>query len=155
RTARLLQAVQKLINISGLMFQRAVDGDAQRLPVGGLGGIAQPLVVALAVGFGILHNGVAVLNANGVAEPPNRSAAAQKIAELAVAVEVHSVPNDVIMNVSPVNVGADDESVIAFGETLCQLLPQAVGLLRRDLARHKGLPQVISDDVILPAYPAG
>ena len=33
--------------------------------------VAQPLVVALSVGLGILYNGQPVLNANGVAQTPD------------------------------------------------------------------------------------
>lgn len=59
-----------------------------------------------------------------------------------------------VVNVSLVDVGADDESVLALGESPGQLHAQAVGFFRRDLARHKGLPQVVRNHVILAAHPA-
>ena len=60
-----------------------------------------------------------------------------------------------VVNVSLVGVGADNESVLAFCETPGQLHTQPVGFLRRDLARHKGLPQVVRNHIILAAHPAG
>lgn len=60
-----------------------------------------------------------------------------------------------VVDVRLVDVGADDESVLALGEAPGQLHAQAVGFLRRDLARHKGLPQVIGDHVVRTAHPAG
>ena len=47
-----------------------------------------------------------------------------------------------------------NESVLAFGKAPGQLHAQAVGFLRRDLARHKGLPQVVGDHVVRTAHPA-
>ena len=117
--AGLFQFRQQGIQVGGLLFQRPIDGKAQRFPVRGLGGIAQPLVVALAVGLGVLHDGVAVLNADGIAQPPHRPGAAQKIAELAVAVQVDRIPNDVVMDVRLVDVGTDDK-VISPGTKDCR-----------------------------------
>ena len=102
----------------------------------------------------ILHNGVSVLNADGVTEPPHRPGAAPEIAKLPVAVQVDCAPNDVIVDVLLVDVGADDESVIAFGEPPRHLHAEAIRLLRCDLSRHKGLPQVIGNHIILAPYPA-
>ena len=60
-----------------------------------------------------------------------------------------------IVDVGLVDVGADDESVLALGESPGQLYAQSVGFLRRNLARHKGLPQVVGDHVVRTAHPAG
>ncbi len=48
-------------------------------------------------------------------------------------------------------VGADNKSVVAFGEAPRQLTAQAVGLLWGDLARNKGLPDGIGNHIIGPA----
>ena len=47
-------------------------------PGGRLLFVAQPLVVALALALRILHDGVAVLDADGIVEPPHGAAAAPK-----------------------------------------------------------------------------
>ena len=60
-----------------------------------------------------------------------------------------------IMDVGFVDVGADNKSMIALGEAPRQLTAQAVGLLRGDLARNKGLPDGIGNHIIGPAPPAG
>lgn len=60
-----------------------------------------------------------------------------------------------VVDVSLVDMGADDESVLALGEAPGQLHAQAVGFLRRDLARHKGLPQVVGNHIVRTAHPAG
>ena len=59
------------------------------------------------------------------------------------------------MDVSLIDVGTDDESVPALGEAPGQLHAQSVGILRRDLARHKGLPQVVGNHIVRTAHPAG
>ena len=60
-----------------------------------------------------------------------------------------------VVDVSLVDVGTDDESVLALGEAPGQLHAQVVGFLRRDLARHKRLPQVVGNHVVRAAHPAG
>ena len=134
--------------------QRFIDCSAQQFPVRRLGLIAQPFVVALSMGLWILHDGVSVLNADGVTEPPHRTGAAPEISKLPVAVQVDCTPNDVIVDVFLVNVGTDNESMIAFGKPPRHLHAEAVCLLRCDLPRHKGLPQVIRDHIIFSPCPA-
>ena len=123
--------------------------------MGGLRRITQPLVVALAAPLGSLHNGVAILDADGVAQAVDGAGAAPKVSELAVTLQRGGVPYNMVVGVRLVDVGADDESVFAFGKTPGQLYAQAVCFLRRDLARHKGLPQVVRNHIICSAHPAG
>ena len=123
--------------------------------MGGLRRIAQPLVVALPAPLGSLHNGVAVFDADGIAQAVDSAGAAPKVAELAVTFQRGGVPDNVVVDVSLVDVGADDESVLALGESPGQLHAKPVGFLRRDLARHKGLPQVVGNHIVRTAHPAG
>ena len=60
-----------------------------------------------------------------------------------------------IVNVSFVDMGADNVGVIAFGEALGQLTAQTVRVLRCDLSGNKGLPQMVGDHIILAAHSAG
>ena len=60
-----------------------------------------------------------------------------------------------IVNVSFVDMGADNVGVIAFGEALGQLTAQTVRFLRCDLSGNKGLPQMVGDHIILAAHSAG
>ena len=123
--------------------------------MGGLGLGAQPLVVGLALGFWVLHNGQAVFNAQGITQPPHGASAAPKVAELAGAVQRGGVPNDVIMDVRTIYVGADDKGMIVLGKASGKLHADAVGLLRRDLSRHKRLPDMVGDHIVRAPPPAG
>ena len=124
--------------------------------MGELSLIAQPLAVALSVGLGILHDGQTVFHADGVAEPPNGAGAVPEVTELPAAVQIYSAPNDMIVDVSFVIVGADDKGVVSLGKAPGKLHPQAVGLLRGDLARLEGLPHLIGQHIVpATAAPGG
>ena len=81
-----------------------------------------------------------ILDADGVIEPPRGSAAAPKVSEFPGLAECGGVPNHMIVNVSFVDMGADDIGVIALGEALGQLTAQTVRVLRCDFTGDKGLP---------------
>ena len=98
--------------------------------MGGLGLFAQPLVVAFSVGLWILHNGQSVLDTDGVAQAPDGSGAAPKVAELSVTIHIDRRPDDVIMNVRFVYVSADHKGMITFGEPHGKLHAQPVCFLR-------------------------
>ena len=100
--------------------------------MGGLGLFAQPLVVAFSVGVWVLHNGQSVLDTDGIAQAPDGSGAAPKVAEFSVTICIDRRPDDVIMNVRFVYVGADHKGVIALGKPLGKFHAQAVCFLRRD-----------------------
>ena len=70
-------------------------------------------------------------------------------------VQAGGVPDDVVMDVGLVHMGTDDKGVFPFGKAPRQLIAQAVGLLRGDLAGDEGLPDGIGDHIIGPALPAG
>ena len=46
--------------------------------MGGLRLITQPLVIAFSMRFWVLYNGIAVLNTDGIVEPPDRVGTAPK-----------------------------------------------------------------------------
>ena len=102
------------------------------MPMGGLGLITQPFVVAFSVGFRVLHNGQSVLDTDGIAQAPDGSGAAPKVAEFSVTIRIDRRPDDVIMDVRFVYVGADHKGVISLGEPLGKFYAQAVGFLRCD-----------------------
>ena len=64
--------------------------------MGGLRLIAQPLVVAFAVGVWVFDNRQPVLNADCVAQSADSLCAAPKIAELPVTIQIDSTPNNVV-----------------------------------------------------------
>jgi len=99
----------------------------------------------------MLDDALAVLEADGVAEPAHRLAAAPEVSELARAAERGRVPDDVVVNVVPVCVRADKKGVTALRETERELIADLICLLRRDLAGQERLPQLVGDDVALLA----
>ena len=103
----------------------------------------------------IIQYGAAILDADGIVEPPHGAATAPKVSEFAGLAERGGVPNHMIVNVSFVDMGADNVGVIAFGEALGQLTAQTVRFLRCDLSGNKGLPQMVGDHIILAAHSAG
>ena len=123
--------------------------------MGGLLLVAQPLVVAFAVALRILHDGVTILDADGIVEPPHSAAAAPKVSEFPSLIERGGVPDHMIMDMGFVDMGANDVSMVALGEPLGQLTAQTVCLLRCDLSGDKGLPQMVGNHIILAAHSAG
>ena len=122
--------------------------------MGGLRLIAQPLVVTFAVGLWVLNNGQSVLNADGVAQSTDGFCTAPEIAELPVTVQVDRTPNDMIMDMGLINVGANDKGVFALGEPLGKLHAQPVGFLRRDLPRAERLADMVGDHIICAPNPS-
>ena len=60
-----------------------------------------------------------------------------------------------IVDMSLVDVGTDHKSVFSLGKPLGKFNAQPVGFFRGDFARHKGLPHMIGNHIILPPDPAG
>ena len=60
----------------------------------------------------------------------DRAGAAPKVSEFPVTVQIDCVPDDVVMDMGLVDMGADHKGVIALGEPLCKLHAQPVGFFR-------------------------
>ena len=54
-----------------------------------------------------------------------------------------------------VNMGADDKSVFPLCQRHSEVIADLVRQLRRDLSRFEGLPQMVSDHIIVLPFPAG
>ena len=80
--------------------------------MGGLRLIPQPFVVAFSMRFWVLYNGIAVLNADSIVEPPDRVGAAPEVSEFPVTVQIDRVPDDVVMDMGLVDMGADHKGMI-------------------------------------------
>ena len=73
-----------------------------------------PAVVAYAMGLRIFNDGKPVLNADQVAHLPNCHGAAPEVPDFLCAVKTGGVPVNVIVDVLPVHVGADNKGMVAF-----------------------------------------
>ena len=78
--------------------------------MGGLRLIPQPLVIAFSMRFWVLYNGIAVLNTDGIVEPPDRAGTAPKVSEFPVTVQIDRVPDDVVMDMGLVDMGTDHKA---------------------------------------------
>ena len=152
--AAVAQQLQKCFEAVGLLQKRHVDEDTEQLPMGGLRVVAQPLAVVIFPALRIGDYGEPMLGADGVAEPCDRPAGAEKIAELVLAVQRGGVPDDVIVNVLFIGVRGNEKGVSSFQKPLGKLIAHAVCVLRRDLSRLKGLAHLIGDHVV-PLLPPG
>ena len=85
--------------------------------MGGLCPIPQPFVVAFSMRFWVLYNGIAVLNADGIVEPPDRTGTAPKVSEFPVTVQIDRVPDDVVMDMGLVDMGRFASSGVISPET--------------------------------------
>ena len=152
--ACLRQQLQKRVKAVRLLQKRRVDHAAEQFPVGGLCLVSQPPAVVVDTALGVSNHGEPMLGADGVAEPCDGPAGAEKIAELVLAVQRGGVPDDVIMNVLFVGVRGDEKGVSSFQKPLGKLIAYAVRVLRRDLTGLEGLAYLIGDHVAL-LLPAG
>lgn len=90
--ACLRQQLQKCVEAVGFLQKRRVNEAAEQLPVGGLRVVAQPLAVVIFPALGRCDDGQPVLGADGVAEPRDGPAGAEKIPKLPLAVQRCGVP---------------------------------------------------------------
>lgn len=88
-TAGFPEQLQQFVQISRFLYQSVINDNTQQFSIRGLRLIAQPLVVAFAVGLWVLYNGQAVLNADGIIQAPDGFRAAPKVAELPVTVQIN------------------------------------------------------------------
>ena len=106
---------------------------------------------ALAVELGIGDDGEIVFQTYTVGEPTQGAGRAPEILVFPGAVQRGGVVINVIMNVRPVGVGGNEKGVLALRPAHGRLIAHAVCLLRRNLSRLEGLPDLIAQHVGVPA----
>ena len=85
----------------------------------------------------------------------NSSGASPKVTELPVTIRIDRRPDDVIMNMRFVDVGADHKGMIALGEPPGKFYAQPVGFLRCDLSGPERLAHMVGDHIICTAHASG
>ena len=145
--------LQKFLKIFRFLRKRCVNGRTQQIALTGLCFAAQPLVVALAVRLRILNHRQPVLHTDKIAELPDSFGAAPEVAKFPRAVQCGGVPNDMVMDMLFVGMGADDIGMVALRKTFGKFIAELIGFLWRDLARFEGLPDLIRNHIagLLPA----
>jgi hypothetical protein len=97
-----------------LFSKSFIDGFSQLLTMRGLHLLTEPFVIAVPrMAFRLLDDRVSMLKANDVTELCHGAAGAKKVPELVPAVNRRRIPDDVIVDVVFINVGADQESVLS------------------------------------------
>lgn len=95
-----------------------------------------------------------MLQTNSITDPLEGKSGQMKIPELAGAVQGSGIINDMIVDMCPIHMGADNKSILAFCPSHPQLIAHPVGLLRRDLSRLERLPNLIRYDIVLLLPPS-
>ena len=99
--------------------------------------------------LGVIDDRQLMLHANQIAELVDSVGTVPEVAEFPLAVKCGGIPDNVIMNVVTVDVGTDDECVLAFEKPLGEFVADAVGFLGGHFARLEGLADLIGDDITL------
>ena len=90
----------------------------------------------------------AMLQADHIAQSLNGQTGEEEVVELPGSIQGGRVINDVVMNVSLINVGRHNESVFALRPTHGSFIAHLVGFFRRDLTGLEGLADLIGDHIV-------
>ena len=144
--ALLLQEPQKIVKILGLR-EGCIYGSFQlRLPARALA-VCIPLGIAFAPVLTGHHHRQTMFLAQPVAGAPDVGITLSVGNILSLVHHVHGTKDDVVMDVSFVNVRGQHIRVFALQDFICKLPANLVGLLRRGFARRKRLYQVVGQIV--------
>jgi len=129
--------VKELLEGRGLLIQRGVDGAAKPFLKGWRPAIGEhiPPVVPTRAQARIFYNGQAILGTDEIAAPAQGAVGADEVPVFSFAIQCGAVPNYMRVDVSLVGMGADDESVLAFGKAHGKLVADAIGFLGGVLSR--------------------
>ena len=110
---------------------------------------------ALAVELRVLDHGQVMLQAYPVREPPQGCRRSEKIPEFPGIVQSGGIVINMIVDVLAVCVGGDKKGVLSLCPAHGRFIAHPVCLLRGDLTRAKGLPDLIAQHIrIPPLFPA-
>ena len=150
-----MEKFQQSIEALRIFSQGIINGEAYSFPVGRLLLISQPFIIRLAFDFWILHDGVTVLDADGIIQSADCSGAAPEVSELSGFIQGGGVPDNMVMNMGFVNVCADNKGMIAFCESPCQFAAKPIGFFWGDLTRTERLTEMIGNHIIFATDSAG
>lgn len=91
----------------------------------------------------------AMFQTDDVTEPLHRQAGQEEIPPLSRSIQRCGVIDDVVMDMSTIYVCSNNKSVIAFGESHRQLMPNLIGFRRGDFTWLKGLTNLICNHITL------
>jgi len=132
-----------------LLRKDCINRRADNLAVRWLCIVSQPLVIGYTMRLGSIDDRQLMFRADQVAEFTDGFGAVPKVVEFSPAVKCGRVPDDVVVNVVPVDVCADNKSVLAFEKPLSEFISDAIGFLGGHFAGLEGLADLIGDDIML------
>ena len=112
------------LKVFGALLQYFVDQQTYLFPMRQGGPISEPCAVIRARLLRLCYDGVSVLYAKHIVQPPQRLAAAPKVPKLAVAAGVDRAENDVIVDMGSVRMRTDDKGVIPVGKRIASSRPR-------------------------------
>ena len=158
RKARLLHEPEERRKVGGPFPQGLHDGKPH--PLFGRGrALPDPLAIvektALAVELRVLDHGQVMLQAYPVREPPQGCRRSEKIPEFSGIVQGGGIVVNVIMDVLAVCMGGNEKGVLSLCPAHSRFIAHPVCLLRGDLSRTEGLPDLIAEHIgVPPLFPA-
>ena len=97
----------------------------------------------------LFNNGKTMFYTDNIAYTLERQTGQMKINKFSLAVQCSGIKNNVVMDMRPVRMGSNDESMLSFGKSLCRLISHTVRLLRRYLSGAERLANLVSNHIIL------
>ena len=140
------QQLDQFVEVLGLLPKRLIDGGTEFVTVACPLGIHRSFHTLLA---GLRRDDrQAMLQADHIAQSLNGKTGEEEVVELSGSVQGGGVINDVVMNVSLVDVGCHNEGVFALRPSYGGFIANLIGFLRCDLTGLEGLADLIGDHIV-------
>ena len=145
------QQLDQLVEVLRLLSKRLIDGGTEFVTVACPLGIHRSFHTLLARLR--CDDRQAMLQADHIAQSLNGKTGEEEVIELPSGVQGGGVIDDVVMNVSPVDVSRHNEGVFALCPSHGGFIAYLIGFLRCNLTGLEGLPDLIGDHIVglLPA----
>ena len=140
------QQLNQIIEVLGLLPKRLIDGGTEF--------VTMTCPLGIYCSFHTLLAGLrcddrqAMLQADHIAQSLNGQTGEEEVVELPGGIQGGGVIDNVVMNVSLVDVGCHNEGVFALRPSYGGFIANLIGFLRCDLTGLKGLADLIGDHIV-------
>ena len=94
-----------------------------------------------------------MLNADSIRKQSDRLAASFEIPEFCGAIKIGGVPNYVVVYMMPVNMCADNKSIVALQKPLSKLIAYSVCFFWSDFSGLERLPYLVCNNIVFLLTP--
>lgn len=133
----------------GLLLQCFVNSNSQSFPVRWFSLKPFPATIRTATFLRIVNYRQLMLGTYKVTESSDSFTGTKEISKFTLAVQRGRVPYNMIVNMSFVRMGANDEGVSSLEKASCKIISDLICFLWRNLSWLKGLSYLIGDYIIL------